>query len=454
MLACCTAAAPAQEVDVLPPEVPFGSRIQRTMKLLATSTPKSRHRVKILFYGQSIIAQDWWKSIVAELQRRYPEADIVAENPSIGGFTAEKLKDTCASDLYPSCADLVIFHDYGSKEDFNTIYGELKKRTTAEMLTLTHHQAGEPGWDGGQGKESQSIKELADTYGYEVADVRKSWRNHLAKNKLPAKDFLKDVIHLNKAGEDLMVRLVLPHLVYLPDQKPTWNEQYQIFTPDGNRWSPAAEEYPAGGTTLKGALKVVFEGTRVDLLAMQTKDTKLGTARLLIDGKPPSAYPETYTFKRFGSFHHWWPVLRKIEIGGKPPLAEDWTLTITKIGPEGSSFSYDLKGSVTGADGQGTSDAAFTSTSGRVRIDPQWFTVAELCKMTKKVPDPGFAIKTKLTMVGTDTWAPKAGLEVGAADGVVVVQGLANRPHTLEILPNGDGPLPLRAIVARKPSLK
>jgi len=35
-----------------------------------------------------------------------------------------------------------------------------------------------------------------------------------------------------------------------------------------------------------------------------------------------------------------------------------------------------------------------------------------------------------------------------------VAQGLANRQHTLEILPTGDGPLPLRAIVARKPSLK
>ena len=36
------------------PSIPYGSRISRTMRLLATSTPEHKHRVRILFYGQSI----------------------------------------------------------------------------------------------------------------------------------------------------------------------------------------------------------------------------------------------------------------------------------------------------------------------------------------------------------------------------------------------------------------
>ena len=37
----------------------FGSGIQRTMTLLATSTPARRNPVRILFYGQSITKQEW-----------------------------------------------------------------------------------------------------------------------------------------------------------------------------------------------------------------------------------------------------------------------------------------------------------------------------------------------------------------------------------------------------------
>jgi hypothetical protein len=37
----------------------FGAGVQRTMTLLAASTPRKRNTVRILFYGQSITKQDW-----------------------------------------------------------------------------------------------------------------------------------------------------------------------------------------------------------------------------------------------------------------------------------------------------------------------------------------------------------------------------------------------------------
>jgi hypothetical protein len=40
----------------------FGRNVQRTMRLLATSTPERRNTVRVLFYGQSITEQGWWKS--------------------------------------------------------------------------------------------------------------------------------------------------------------------------------------------------------------------------------------------------------------------------------------------------------------------------------------------------------------------------------------------------------
>lgn len=37
----------------------FGRNIQRTMRLLAESTPEHRNTVRVLFYGQSITDQAW-----------------------------------------------------------------------------------------------------------------------------------------------------------------------------------------------------------------------------------------------------------------------------------------------------------------------------------------------------------------------------------------------------------
>ncbi|MEN6495578.1 MAG: hypothetical protein ABFD16_14960, partial [Thermoguttaceae bacterium] len=40
-----------------------GASIQRTMKLLEESTPQKRNTVRVLFYGQSITAQAWTKTV-------------------------------------------------------------------------------------------------------------------------------------------------------------------------------------------------------------------------------------------------------------------------------------------------------------------------------------------------------------------------------------------------------
>ena len=51
----------------------LGLGVQRTMALLATSTPQHHNTVRILFYGQSITEQDWWHEVAADLKRRFPE---------------------------------------------------------------------------------------------------------------------------------------------------------------------------------------------------------------------------------------------------------------------------------------------------------------------------------------------------------------------------------------------
>ena len=89
LLACGT--LPAAEPSQYPPvrfldSSGWGRQIQRTMRLLATSTPEQRHSVRILFYGQSITEQQWTKRVEDDLRRRFPHANLIVENRALGGF--------------------------------------------------------------------------------------------------------------------------------------------------------------------------------------------------------------------------------------------------------------------------------------------------------------------------------------------------------------------------------
>jgi hypothetical protein len=107
----------------------FGSQIQRTMGLLATSTPTDRKPVRILFYGQSITKQQWSQDVANELKQRFPYADLTIENRAIGGFAAPLLIRPSEHDLYPFYPDLLIFHVYGGDEDYEAIIANIRRRT-------------------------------------------------------------------------------------------------------------------------------------------------------------------------------------------------------------------------------------------------------------------------------------------------------------------------------------
>jgi hypothetical protein len=132
--------------DYPPPRMPsdaqkqeLGMHIQRTMTLLATSTPEHRNKVRILFYGQSITEQEWSKQVADDLRQRFPNADLQIENRAIGGFAAQLLIRPAEHDLYPFYPDLLIFHVYGSNKEYEQIIRNVRSRTTAEVLMQKDH---------------------------------------------------------------------------------------------------------------------------------------------------------------------------------------------------------------------------------------------------------------------------------------------------------------------------
>ena len=54
--------------------------------------------------------QDWWLEVKRDLTARFPNANLIMENKSIGGFSSSLLVKTTEMDVSPFYPDLVLFH--------------------------------------------------------------------------------------------------------------------------------------------------------------------------------------------------------------------------------------------------------------------------------------------------------------------------------------------------------
>jgi hypothetical protein len=408
---------PAKDEDRL------GRGIQRTMTLLATSTPQHRNRVRILFYGQSITEQTWSKAVTDDLRRRFPDADLQVENRAIGGFASQLLVRPAEHDLYPFYPDLLIFHVYGGNKEYEEIIRAARARTTTEILMQRDHLTKWPPdvidkdrdkgawWD--DLMNEHILPDIAAKYGCGLADVRGGWTTYLKANHLEPKDLLKDGVHLNDHGNHLMARLVEQYLVHRPDlPRDPWAGL--VTTVDVGKGATAWKD---------GKLVLEFEGNRVDVVAT----TAGGRAEVRVDGKRPSEFDGCYRITR-PSPGPWSPLFLARVDHERPLVPEDWTLKVTDVGADGKSWKFDVRGSVTGPDGAGGNDAPFVSKSGRVRIDPAAF----FRGTSPKLP-AGYECRWTVVPMFVDTYEPAAAPDPARENVTTLVQGLPNAKHTLEL---------------------
>jgi len=413
----------------------LGLGIQRTMTLLATSTPQKRNTVKILFYGQSITEQGWWKIVADDLRRRFPHANLIVENRALGGFASQRLVNTAETDLYPFYPDLMIFYVYGSHIEYENIIRRTRERTTAEILMQTDHATADanlteptdPAKLFPDGKIWNSfmnyrfLPETARKYGCGLVDQRNLWKRYLKDHQLPAPQLLRDGVHLNAHGDYLMAELVKAYLVRRDEVEidPFHCETVKTFVVGKDiRWE-------------NGKLAMEFEGNRVDVILASGGR---GTTGVRIDGNRPSERPELYRFTRAlprpgGK----WPVVTCLR-SEKPPILETWTLEVTRDAADGQRFSFTLTGSKTGPDGQGRSDQRFVSDSGRVAIAPEnWDVAFPLMLAGVKPPPSKFTVRWEVVPAFVDQIEPPASMDPAIETVVTVAQGLAGRRHRLEL---------------------
>ena len=415
----------AQDSKPYPPLPPaaddatFGAGVQRTMALLAKSTPQQRNRVRVLFYGQSITEQDWWKRVAEDLRRRFPDADLEIENKAVGGFASQILSRVAEHDIPGFYPDLVIFHVYGAHDKYEEILRLIRTRTTAEILMQRDHVTKWPvekpeqkdpmWWD--HMMNDVFLPDFAKKYKCGLADVRGQWLDYLKTNGLEPKALLKDDVHLNDHGCFVMAEIVKRYLVYKP----------ALLTEEAKN---AVRTLPMGK---EGRLE--FEGNRVDLVGGKA-------AGVLVDGKKPSEVPDCVAFTRTSlSQSFWGPALLRVS-SAKPRVLEDWTLKVLEVDDKAERIRFSVSGSVTGPDGEGVSSERFESTSGRVVIEPGDWWIKNIQQYTKKVIPPGFQVTWKAVLLGD----PAAG---------TVVQGLPNGKHVLEL----QGAEGVRAVRVYRPPM-
>ena len=458
LLSLLTVAAGEWPPPAAPQDDPSrGACIQRSLRLMAESTPEHRNTVRVLFYGQSITQQPWWKEVAEYLRATYPNADLRIENKAIGGFAAQLLVKTAEADLYPAYPDLVIFHVYGSHIEYENIIKRLRERTTADLLIWNDHCTKPEDFDEPTDPATLTpqqwnaymnhkfLPETAAKYHAEYADIRVPWKQYLQANNVEPKALLRDTVHLNDHGCYLLAELLKPYFHRHPGQPDH---------PDP-AWRDAVRTYPVGDDLAwqDGRLTLSFEGNRVDVIA--APGDRPGTpAKVLIDGQPPSSTPGCYAATRVKGYPKvGWPCLKRV-MHEQPWVAEDWTIRIGEHDDALQEFTFAVEGSVTGPDGQGKNTERFVSPSGRVVVEPDDWMVARSREYTKVPLPDGFEITWLTYLTGTDEYQAPAIEDPAIEQFTTLAQGMSNGPHTLELVAGHDDPPPIAAVRVYQPVLR
>jgi hypothetical protein len=216
------------------------------------------------------------------------------------------------------------------------------------------------------------------------------------------------------------------------------------------------QDIPIGDERVKrkgdGSISLTFSGNRIDVIAAPAASA--ASARVLIDGMPPSTFPELYYHARpsptpvAGR-----PAFNRID-HQTPLLVETWTARILECDVEADVLRYEISGSKTGFDGIGDHKKRFVSNSGRVIIEPGMWMVNWSLRYRNQTLPADYKVTWETKPLFVDTWESPHQFDAAreSTRTTTLAQGLENKEHTLTLKPAGESnSLPVAAIRVFRP---
>ena len=423
----------------------FGTKIPRTMSLLENSTSHIPQNMKIQFYGQSIVGGLDQNLIINKLKEKYPTVKFTIIKNPIGGFTAPSLARVAIHDLYHQYADLIIFHVYGGDKsgDLENIFINIKQKTTAEVIVFNHHIA-----YAGENKEAQkkrtlsdfygskSIELLANKYNFEFVDVRKTWEDFISLNpEINIKSLLKDGVHPNKLGNELLAYSILQHFNYNPYLQFIESNIYDILLKEARHEESPNELKFKGDYILSNNLELRkdselsfnFIGNRVDIFpSSENKDSQI---EILINGIKASDISSLYYITRpTSNFKMWWPAIKRVSLSNnKSPIIQKYNLEIFNINRQSKTFSFKLYGDKSGFDGEGNNKENFLSNSKLISINKNDFTVFQSERISKKETPENFKVFFEIKSLAKDN------ITISNSNQITLFKGIKNELNSITI---------------------
>jgi hypothetical protein len=213
----------------------------------------------------------------------------------------------------------------------------------------------------------------------------------------------------------------------------------------GGPWTAAKGGSARCATAKDSALRLRFSGNRVELIGWRGPDG--GAADVRIDGRPAAQADAFYA----GYIQ---PDQRNAPFPPNPPrdrcphaitlgktlVPQQWTMTMIN-----DTGDYELVGSVTGPDGQGSAFKPFTSRSGQILVEPEFWRDAK----NNRTGDRFSFDVAPGAVASVDFKAP-----VEERFRLRLATSLSNGEHVIQLVARGDGALTVDAMDVFEPPLR
>jgi len=392
-------------------------------------------------------------ALVELIKPRFPKMPKIVYKRFAGNSTSYHFTRGWARHLViPEQPDLVLLYNFGSVADLEKLIVDLRQATTADILVGTIHwcQPHQKEWPNPDlpcsHQDIPKLRAVCEKYGVELVENRRELTEYMLANKLTMESMLADAVHESGYAAKMTVMNIARH-IQRPDRFAYDPRSRERRVEAGSDAVKAEGPWTREGGTLAAkeagaSLSVAFTGNRIDLIGWRSADG--GATEVWLDGKPADQAPVFYA-------GYILPDPKNFLLPPNPPrdraphrlslgtnlVPQKWTLTVTS-----DKGDLELVGSVTGPDGTGTAKQPFTSKSGQIILEPEFWRDPQNNKAGDKFTFEVF----RPTEARVDFKGEKAKFRV------TLGKLLPNGPHTLKLV--ARGPVAVDAFDVFEPPLK